>query len=321
MTGKAKIGLALGGGGARGLAHIGVLNFLEREGIPLDLIVGTSIGALVGAAYAAEPDATAIEKKVIDFLSDGGKRSAGFKRLGKIQPFHPEKTGFLHRVARVAEKHVFLSFAILKRALISEENMRALLAVFLPDIDMKDTVIPFAASTVDLVTGKEVILKQGPLIPAVMASCAVPGFLPPVGVDGMVLVDGGVLDPVPVEAAKSAGADIVIAVDVGSCLCRAPSIEDGIDVINRATEIMSVCLNSRSCKGADLVIEPEVKQVPWTGFTYYLDVIGEGEKAAERKIEEIRRMGPTPGKAIWRKILPFPLRSPPWRKRVLSRAK
>jgi NTE family protein len=321
MTGRAKIGLALGGGGARGLAHIGVLKVLERERIPLDLVVGTSIGALVGAAYAVEPDAKALENKVTDFLSDGGKASAGFRRLGKIQPFHPEKTGFLHRVARVAEKHVFLSFAILKKALVSEEDMHALLAVFLPDIDMEDTVIPFAASTVDLVTGKEVIVRQGPLIAAVMASCAVPGFLPPVGVDGMVLVDGGVLDPVPVEAAKAAGAEGVIAVDVGSCLCRAPSIEDGIDVINRATEIMSVCLNSRSCEGADLVIEPEVKQVPWTGSSYYLDLIREGERAAERKIEEIRRMGATSRKATWRKMFALSLRSPPWRKGVSGHAK
>mgnify|MGYP005846843587 CR=1 FL=1 len=321
MTGKAKIGLALGGGGARGLAHIGALKVLEREGVPLDLIVGTSMGALVGAAYAVEPDAKALEKKVIDFLLEGGKRSAGFKRLGKLQPFSPQKAGFLHRVARVAEKHVFLSFAILKKALVSEEDMHALMAVFLPDMDLKDTLIPFAASTVDLVTGKEVILKVGPLIPAVMASCAVPGFMPPVAQDGMVLVDGAVLDPVPVEAAKAAGAGVVIAVDVGSCLCRVPPIEDGIDVINRATEVMSFCLNSRSCERADLVIEPDVKRIPWTGFSCYEDLIREGEKAAERKMEEIRVVKERSRARSWRKIFPFPLRSPPRRTGVTGHAK
>lgn len=321
MAGKVKLGLALGGGGARGLAHIGVLKVLEREGIPLDLIVGTSMGALVGAAYAVEPDVKALEKKVTAFLAEGGKRSAGLKRLEKLQPFYPEKTGLLHRVARVAEKHVFLSFAILKKALVSEEDMHALLAVFLPDIAIEETIIPFAASTVDLVTGKEVVLKEGPLIPAVMASCAVPGFLPPVAYNGMVLVDGAVLDPVPVEAAKTLGAHLVIAADVSSCLCRVPPIEDGIDVINRATEVMSFCLNSRSREKAHLVIEPDVKQVPWTGFACYEDLIREGEMAAVRKTEKIRELQERSRSRSWRKIFPFPLRSFPRRTGVSGHAK
>jgi NTE family protein len=149
MTRKAKIGLVLGGGGARGLAHIGVLKALEREGISLDLIVGTSMGALVGAAYAMEPNAQALEKKVTGFLSAERNRSACLKRLEKLRPFASEKLDLLHRMLRIAEKHLFLSLAILKKALVSEEDMHALLAVFLPDVDIKDTVIPYAASTVD----------------------------------------------------------------------------------------------------------------------------------------------------------------------------
>jgi len=245
MTKKAKIGLALGGGGARGLAHIGVLKVLEREGVSPDVIVGTSMGALVGAAYAMDPDAQTLEKKVTDFLANERGRNAGLKRIGKLRPFNPQKLDFSHRLVRIAEKHLFLSLAILKKALVSEEDMHTLLAVFLPDVEIKDTFIPFAASAVDLISGKEVILNRGSLIHAVMASCAVPGFLPPVSRDGMLLVDGGILDPVPVGPAKAAGAEVVIGVDVGCCLCRVPPIEDGIDVINRATEVMSYCLNCR----------------------------------------------------------------------------
>jgi NTE family protein len=318
MTRKAKIGLALGGGGARGLAHIGVLKVLEREGIPVDLIVGTSMGALVGAAYAIEPDAIALEKKVTDFLANKRSRSAGFKRLGKLRPFNPEKIDFLHRIARIAGKHLFLSLTILKKALVSEEDMHALMDVFLPDIDIRETVIPFTATTVDLLSGKEVILNRGPLIQAVMASCAVPGFMPPVARDGMVLVDGGVLDSLPVEPAKAAGAEIVIAVDVGFSLCQAPPIEDGIDVINRATEVMAFCLNGRSRESADVLIQPDVKRIPWTGFAHHEELIREGERATERKLDEILK---TAKRRSWGKIFPMPLRPASWRPRISAHAK
>jgi len=318
MRHRLKIGLALGGGGARGLAHIGVLKVLEREGIPVDLIVGTSIGALVGAAYAAAPDAVALEKKVTDFLANRRSGSAGLKRLGKLHPFNPEKIDFMHRILRIAEKHVFLSLAILKKALVSEEDMHALVTVFLPDIDIRETVIPFAASTVDLISGKEIIVKQGPLVRAVMASCAVPGFLPPVAQEGMVLVDGGVLDPVPVEPAKAAGAEIIIAVDVGACLCQAPPIEDGVDVINRATEVMAFCLNSRSRESADVLIQPDVKRIPWTGFAHHKELIREGEKAAEGKRDAIRAKLE---RRSWKKIFPLPIRVNSWRPRGSAYAK
>jgi NTE family protein len=235
-----------------------------------------------------------------------------------MAPFNPEKIDFLHRIVRIAEKHVLLTLAILKRALVSEEDMLALMTVFLREIDIRETVIPYATATVDLISGKEVILNRGPLINAVMASCAVPGFMPPVAREGMVLVDGGVLDSLPVEPAKAAGAEIVIAVDVGFYLCQAPPIDDGIDVINRATEVMAFCLNRRSRESADILIQPDGKQIHWTGFAHYEELIQEGERATERKLDEIREKS-TP--RSWRKIFPFPLTPDPWRSRVLSHAK
>ncbi len=318
MRHRLKIGLTLGGGGARGLAHLGVLKVLERERIPIDLIVGSSMGALVGAAYALEPDAVALEKKVTDFLAGEQNRSACLKRLGKLRPFASDKLDILHRMLRIAEKHLFLSLAILKKALVSEEDMRALLGVFLPDVDIKDTVIPFAASTVDLISGKEVILNRGSLIQAVMASCAVPGFLPPLARDGMLLVDGGVLDPVPVAPTKAAAAEVVIGVDVGCCLCRVPPIENGIDVINRATEVMSYCLNCRSGESADVLLQPDVKRIPWTGFDHYAELVRQGEVAAEQKIAEIKEK--TTPKTL-AKIFPFSFRSPPWRRKASAHAR
>jgi len=288
MAKKPTIGLALGGGGARGLAHIGVLKVLEREGIPIDVIVGTSMGALVGAAYAVRPDAVDLEKRVLEFFTSDSSQNIGFKRLGKLHPFNPEKTDLMHRIIRIAEKHLFLSLAILRKALVTEEEMRRLLEFFLPDINLEETSIPYAAAAVDLVSGREVALNQGSLIRAVMTSCAVPGFMPPVAWKEMMLVDGGVLDAVPAGPAKNAGAEVVIGVDVGFNLCHVPPIEDGIDAINRATEIMSFYLNRERRDIADVLIEPAVKHIEWNDFFNYEELIREGENAARPKIEEIR---------------------------------
>jgi len=290
MRKRDKIGLALGGGGARGVAHIGVLKVLEREGIPIDLIVGSSIGALVGGAYAVNPDAVALEKRLSEFLSPEGEQSRGLKLLGRTRWNKPEKPGLVHRLSRIAGKEMFLSLAILRNALLSENDMRDCVAAFLPDIDLEDTLIPFAAAAVDLISGEEVVLTQGQIIPAVMASCAVPGFMPPIKWGGRILVDGGIVDAVPASPAKREGAETVIAVDVGACLCQPCIVEDGIDAINRATEIMGFHLNRRSTEGAHVLIEPAVSQFEWTDFLNYEELIREGEKAAESKIEEIRNL-------------------------------
>ncbi len=206
------LGLALGGGGALGIAHIGVLKVLEREKIPIDLIVGTSIGALLGAAYGANPDAISLEKRVSEVLNPNGKEKAGLKLLGRLQWNDSLKPDFFHRVVRIAQKEIFLNLATFREALLSENDLHECIEAFLPDIDLKETSIPCAVTAVDLVSGRQVVLKHGRLIHAVMASCAVPGFMPPVRWDEMVLVDGAVVGPVPACPAKDEGADIVIGV-------------------------------------------------------------------------------------------------------------
>lgn len=288
MIRRPKTALALGGGGARGLAHVGVLKVFEREGIPIDLIVGTSMGALVGAAYALEPEAAKIEARVCGFLSDESAHKGGLKRLESIRPFDQRKNDFMHRLVRIAEKHLFLSLAILRKALISEQEMQGLLNMFLQAVDIRETALPYAAVATDLISGRGVILREGPLIEAVLASSAVPGFMPPVRKGNMILADGAIIERVPVTPARLMGPDVVIAVDVGVCLCSIPPIEDGIDVINRATEIMSFHLNRLIRQTADILIEPCVTQFQWTDFLRHEHIIREGERAAEAKISEIR---------------------------------
>ncbi|MGQ9694001.1 MAG: patatin-like phospholipase family protein [Thermodesulfobacteriota bacterium] len=290
MGKRAKIGLALGGGGARGLAHVGVLKVLEREGIVFDLIVGTSMGAIIGAAYAIEPDAASLEKRVLDFFQSKGKENRRIKLLEKLNRRNAEEPDLFHRLMRIAEKELALSLILIRRSLLSERNLRRILKAILPEVDLRDTKIPFSAVAVDLDSGRKVILDRGPLIRAVMASCAVPGFMSPVPWNGMTLIDGGVIEVLPCHTAREGGAEFVIGVDTGLCICRAPIIGDGFDEIQRVMEIMSFYLNNQHKKSADLLIEPEVKGIHWTDFLKYRELIREGEKAAESKIGEIQKI-------------------------------
>lgn len=290
MSKGPKIALALGGGGARGLAHIGVLKVIERENIPLDLIVGTSMGALVGAAYAIEPDAVALEKRALRFFSPETKERIGLKLLEKLRWHDGEKSDLIHRALRIAQKEVALSLILARKSLLSEKEMQTILRALFPDIDLGDTRIPYGAIAADLVSGREIILDEGPLIRAVMASCAVPGFMPPVAWNDMVLVDGGVVDVLPAGPAKDKGVEIVIGVDVGPGICTPAAISDGFDEIHRVTEIMSFYLSRQYRERVDVLIEPAVKQNEWTDFLKYRELILEGEKATESKIGEIREV-------------------------------
>ena len=294
MTKMPKIGLALGGGGARGLAHIGVLKVLEREGIPLDLIVGTSMGALVGGAYAIKPDAMALEKLTLDYLNPAGRQDRQLRVLERLRWQEPEKSGRIQRWLRIAEKELALSLILVRKSVLSERDVRRMLKAILPDIGIEETRIPYAVTTVDLISGGEVILNRGPLIRAVMASCAVPGVMPPVQWNGKLLADGGVIDPLPCRPARDGGSEFVIGVDVGPCVCRPQPIMDGVDEIHRAMEIMCFHLNKQSKEYADVVIEPDVKGIDWTDFLKYKDLIRKGEEAAESEIEKIQGMI-TPG--------------------------
>jgi NTE family protein len=290
MCRKPKLGLALGAGGARGIAHVGVLKVLQREGIPIDLIVGTSIGALVGAAYAANPDALALARRVSEVLDPHAKEKTRLKLLEKSYWDEDFKPDFFHRLARIVQKEMFLNLALFRSAVLTEHDLRASVEAFVPDIAIEETRIPYFSTATDLLSGRPVVLKQGSLVRAVMASCAVPGFMPSVEWEGTVLVDGGLIDVLPSIPAKENGADVVVGVDVGLILRRNHPVEDGVDSIHRATEIMNYYLSAAGRVNADVVIEPVVRNFGWTDFFAFEELMRQGEIAAELKIEEIKEI-------------------------------
>ena len=177
-----KIGLALGSGGARGAAHTGVLNVLDREGIPISAVSGSSIGALVGAAHAVGLPAEQVEREWL--------------------------TTDVHRLFRS-----FLP-TFPRAGLSSGAELTRILTDVLGDVRIEDLPIPYAAVACDVDTGEPVVLKEGPLVDAVRASTAIPGIFHPVRRDNRLLIDGGLVDPVPVRACRDLGADFVIAIDI-----------------------------------------------------------------------------------------------------------
>jgi NTE family protein len=290
MRRRPKLGLALGAGGARGLAHIGVLKALQQEDIPIDFIAGSSIGALMGAVYAANPDAPALVKQVSEVLDPRSKKEICLKWLERSYWEENFKPDVLHRIVRIVQKEFFLSLALFKSAVLSEQDLRMTVEAFVPDIAIEDTRIPYCAIATDLLSGRPVVLKQGSLVRAVMASCAVPGFMPSIDWHGKLLVDGGLVHMIPVTAVRNICAGRVVGVDVGSILKRNHPIEDGIDAIHRATEIMDYYLGAADRLNADVIIEPVVGDFGWTDFLAFEKLIHQGELAVELKINAIKNI-------------------------------
>jgi NTE family protein len=290
------VGLALGSGSARGWAHVGVIRALEQAGIRPDLVCGTSIGALVGAAYAAG-ELDRFEQWVLGL---------GFKDV-------------------VAFMDVSLSSGLLKGERLMDFFRRNFL-----DRPLEELAMPFAAVATSLRTGSEVWLRQGSTLDAVRASIALPGLFAPVLHEGSVLVDGGLVNPVPVSLARAMGADVVIAVDLGSDILgrhlrahppvEPPAGEVGewlrklqgnlgalipahspderkmpsmLDVLTTSINIMQVRISRSRMAGEppDLVVAPRLAHFGLLDFHRAKEAIEEGKRAVERVAHNLPALG------------------------------
>lgn len=286
---RKRIGLALGGGGARGLAHIGVLRVLEKEEIPINLIAGTSIGALVGGAYASGINPDELQKKVDEYLNSTEFRSSTIKAF---EAAHAKgEVGLTQRIQTYLRNHFYLIQAMFKPGILSNEDFQTTIDYFIPDIQIEETRIPFRAVATDLVSGEQITFSEGPLRQAVMASCAVPGAIAPLKEGERLLSDGGIICRVPSSVARQEGADIVIAVVVDRGI-SSEELRTVVDVYLRVSEIMGERLKQYELANADVVILPEVGDLHWSSFSQAMSLIDEGEKAAREKLDDIRRLMP-----------------------------
>jgi NTE family protein len=286
---KSKIGFALGGGAARGLAHIGVLKVMTREGIVPDYVVGTSIGAVVGALFVTHLDTGEVIDRARSYFEGEHFGRIKFDFLKHVG--HGARSdGLFDALGHYLRKSFFYNITLARQSFVSTETFLRNIAALVDDISIQDARIPFAAVCTDIHGGEEAVLTEGPLRTAVAASAAIPGVFPPIEFGGRLLADGGWVNQLPAGPCRRLGADVVIAVDVAMELEQDYSVDTGLDIIRRVNAITRYRLTALSRRDADVVITPQVGQVNWTSFSCIEECILRGEEAAEKALSAIRKV-------------------------------
>ena len=247
-----KIGLALGGGAAKGFAHIGVIKVLEAQGIVPDIVVGTSAGSVVGAMYAA------------------GKN--GFE---------------LQELAMQMEKREVIDWSVFGKGWIKGEALQQFINKAVGGRPLEKLGKPFGAVATDLGSGEPILFRVGDTGMAVRASASVPGIFQPVTISGREYVDGGLVSPVPARYARAMGADLVIAVDI-SDKPQGQKTGGVVDVLLQTVNIMGHTISQHELPQADIVIRPAIGQLSSTSLETQQLAVLEGEKAAARVIPELK---------------------------------
>ncbi len=284
MAKKFKVGLALGGGGVRGLAHLGVLKVFERANIPIDLIVGTSMGSVIGGGYALSGDSLSLEQQILKLL-----RREEILKLESLtgESRAEEKKMIVEGLASFVKELLLWNLKGIKRWLTDGAGIKALVEEIVTGTDFSQAKIPFACVACDLKTGEEVMINEGKMVDAIMASSSVAAVFPPVKLGGRLLIDGGTTCEVPVEAAHRLGADFIIAVNVESRILH-ENFRHGMDILFQSDEIRSHELLRLKLQLANFVISPAVERISWAAFSKGEECIREGEKAAERVLAALK---------------------------------
>jgi NTE family protein len=249
---KLKIGLALGGGAAKGFAHIGVIKMLEASGIHPDVVAGTSAGSVVGALYASGMDAFALQE-----------------------------TAFGLDEAKIRDVRLFSGGLVQGQALQDYVNQ------LVHKQPIEQLKMPFAAVATELETGQRTVFGRGNTGRAVRASCSIPGVFEPVEIHGRHYVDGGVVSPIPVDATRQLGADFVIAVDI-SAAPDGSNPQGMMGIVGQSIDIMGRQLAAQESARADVVIRPDLRGIGPTDFEQKNQAILQGERAALAMIPTIR---------------------------------
>lgn len=278
-----RVGLALGGGGVRGMAHLGVLSVFEREGIPIHAIAGSSMGAIVGAAHTLNPEyggerLTELMHELDEAIPERLKMSSNASEslLGKLQQFINLERFILDTVAGWS--------------VLPEELAKTTLEKLTLGKKIEEASLPLAIVAVDLLSGEKIVFREGSATLALQASSAIPGYFPPVASDGMLLVDGAIVDVVPADVVREMGMDVVIGVDVDQTGPRS-EIRNGLDAFLRAVELCAQYNKRHFLKHADLVIHPDFGQTIVTFDVSKTEVcINAGIQAAEKALPDIRRL-------------------------------
>lgn len=285
---KLKVGLVLSGGGAKGFAHIGVLKVLEKAGVEISYIGGTSMGAIVGGLYASGYNARQIDSIFTDtdfdaLLSDFIPRSS--------KNFYEKKNDELYAITLPFNKMRIGIPTALSRGMYNYNLLNKLTYKVRHVRDFNQLPIPFLCVATDIETGDEVLLNKGYLPQALLASGAFPTLFSPVEIDGKLLVDGGVTNNFPVEEIKKLGADFIIGVDVQDDLKDRKSLQDATKILGQISNLQMIEKMKQKIKLTDIYLKPDISDFSVISFDMGEAIVKKGEEAANAVYDKLRAIG------------------------------
>ena len=300
-----KIGVALGGGGARGACHIGVLKSLERRGIIPDIISGTSAGSMIGAMYASQASAAIVEEKYTEHVNGEDFKDLGFRYI----PNNEKDDSVFSQVFKQIKNQYILMVSSTRKSLVKNERLAKAANNLFESNQFDDLKIPLIVTATDLISGKPMLYKAGNVVDAVVKSSSIPGFVEPTYIDNRMLLDGGIVFPTPVPPLVGE-CDFIIAVNISKSFNTSEEPDNIFEITNRARDISTLHLNSYLLKQSDFVISPEHKDVHWSAFDRTDEFIENGYNAAESEMEKlliqldsmIEKNVETPKETFWSKL-------------------
>jgi len=282
---RLQIGLALGGGGARGLAHIGVIRALLQADIPIHCIAGSSIGAVVGALYASILDIDNVQKQFEMLI-----QSEVFKKVGleRLRPDLNREPTFFDNITKRIKNRVVMNLTANRLSILNIERLEQAIRFLIRDIDFSSMQIPLSVVATNLKSGDVVCFTKGNLFRSLVASAAIPGYNPPVEIDGELFTDAAVGSPEPVQECYELGADFVIASSASTKAVLTRDFESVLDVVGRAEQITTNKFANAQLEKSDIAICPDYGSIHWSEFHRVKQIIAMGEHSANALIPTIK---------------------------------
>ena len=282
---KVSIGFALGGGGARGAAHIGVLKVLHSNGIVPDVMGGTSAGAIIGAMYAATKDPDWIENRFRQFLDSDEYKSMGVERL---ESDHPESV--IGQVTKFVQDRLVIAMALTRNSIVKKSRLSNALEYLIPVRSFEELQIPLTVFATDLQSGNTISYESGDLIDAVTQSGSIPGFLEPTIDNEKLIVDAGVSAPLPISQVKEK-ADFTVGIDISRGYPNRPMRKTNIiEIITRSERITSQYYTDMLAQEADFLIKPDVMGLNWSAFDKFEELLQNGSDEAEHRLPKLKQI-------------------------------
>ena len=280
---KPYLGLALGGGGSRGVAHIGALQALHSSGISPDIIAGTSSGSTIGAMYAATLDPFWIENRFRKFM----ETDLFFKfRSGSLIDGRNEET-FLEKVTTKVKQHYMVALGLNKSFVAKREVIEKAVNFLVPCNAFSELKIPMEIVAVDIQSGEEIIYHEGNLKESIIQSSSIPGFFEPTLKDEKIIVDGGVSSPIPIETLKNK-VSIIMAVDITNSMLKPLKSPNMIEIMRRSDIITSLKLKAKLSSEADILVKPDVAGIHWSDFENFNKLLYSGKSAMEKILNRLK---------------------------------